>query len=104
MSSMEQFIYTLRATRLEMLSRGPDEQEASVLKEHVAYLQKLVEEGVAILFGRTQTSDETTFGIVVFEAESDSLATQIMERDPCIVSHVMTATLQPFRVAGMREA
>ena len=101
---MEQFVYTLRATRLEMLSQGPDEREARALKEHVEYLQKLVTEGSAILFGRTQTSDETTFGIVVFEAESNSLATQIMEQDPCILSRVMTATLQPFRVAGMRKA
>ena len=56
MSSKEsQYIYTLRPTRLKMLSDGPTADESKILQRHVAYLQRLAQANAILIAGRTQT-------------------------------------------------
>ena len=87
-----------------MLTEGPDDRETGILQAHVTFLDDLLASGEVVLFGRTQTADEKTFGIVVFETSDDSAANGIMNGDPCVEKGIMTATLYPFRVSGLREA
>jgi uncharacterized protein YciI len=101
MTEKKQYIYVLKVTRLEQLTEGPTEREQAVVAEHFAHLKKLTEEGVAILVGRTQNTDASTSGIVVFQAESEEAARELMESDPAVVNGVMSATLYPFRIALM---
>jgi uncharacterized protein YciI len=96
---MPQFLYRLQPTRLGMLTESPTDREASIVSEHFEYLQKLVAEGVVFMAGRTLNSDERTFGIVVFEAASESDAVALMENDPAVKLRVMKAELFPYRVA-----
>jgi uncharacterized protein YciI len=95
----QQFLYRLQVTRLEMLRGGPTPEEARVVGAHLNYLKKLAEEGVVVLAGRTQTTDETTFGIVILNAADEVAARAVMENDPAVKGSVMHATLFPFRVA-----
>lgn len=94
-----QYLYTLRPTRIAMLAEGPDEREARVVGEHFARLQRLCEAGVVLMAGRTLTTDERTFGIVVLVAESEAAARELMEQDPAVAGGVMSAELHPYRVA-----
>lgn len=96
---MLQFIYRIQPTRTDMLSTGSTDAEAKIVGEHFEYLKVLVDKGVVLLAGRTLTEDEHTFGIVVFEAESDAAAREIMNNDPAVIHGVMHAELWPFRVA-----
>jgi hypothetical protein len=48
-----------------------------------------------ILVGRTQTTDESTFGIAFFEADNEFAARAIMTNDPVVAGGVMTASLYP---------
>ena len=82
-----------------MLSEGPTDRESEVVGEHFAYLQRLVEEGTVLMAGRTLTTDEHAFGIVVFVAESESAALAVMQNDPAVQHHVMRGELFPYRVA-----
>jgi uncharacterized protein YciI len=82
-----------------ILAEGPTELETSIIGEHFKYLARLVEEGVVFMAGRTLTTDERTFGIVVFVAPSEAEARQLMEGDPAVQQGVMKAELFPFRVA-----
>jgi uncharacterized protein YciI len=100
---MEQFLYQLRPTRPAMLVEGLTEREESIVGEHFAYLQGLVSEGVVLMAGRTQTTGEDTFGIVVYRSESEKAARGIMEADPAVANGVMTARLYPFGVALWSE-
>jgi uncharacterized protein len=99
---MKQWIYVLKVTRLEMLTEGATPEEDRIVGQHFAYLQDLTEGGVVILMGRTQNNDETTFGIVIFEAEDEPTARSVMQSDPAVRNGVMTATLYPYRIALMR--
>ena len=96
---MPQFIYRIQPTRLDMLSAGLTEDEAQVVGEHFTYLEELTEQGIVLMAGRTLIPDEQAFGIVVFEAESEVVAKEIMVNDPAVVKGVMRAEIWPFRVA-----
>lgn len=96
---MPEYLYRLQATRPEMLSQGPTDREARLVGEHFAYLKRLAAEGRVLMAGRTLDDNERTFGIVVFVADSEPAAAQIVERDPAVGHGVMSAELFPFRIA-----
>lgn len=98
-----QFLYRLTLTRAALLTEGPSEDEQRILGEHFDYLQKLTEESVMILVGRTQTTGPETFGLAIFEAENETQARAVMEADPAIAQGLMRAELFPYQVALMRE-
>ena len=52
-----------------------------------------------MLAGRTQTTDEHTFGIVIFQAQNYNLAVKIMEEDPAVKHGVMSCRLYPYAIA-----
>ncbi len=99
---MQQWLYQIRPSRLEMVTDGPTSEEAEVISRHFAHLQELARNGVMILVGRTQNNDESTFGICIFEAEDESAARAIMESDPAVSAGVMRAVLYPYKIALMR--
>ena len=94
-----QFLYRLEPTRAEMLGIGPTDRESSVLSEHFNYLEQLVKEGKVHLAGRTLNPDERCFGVVIFYADSERAASELMANDPAVREGVMTAELFPFRIA-----
>jgi uncharacterized protein YciI len=100
---MKEYLYLLRPTRIEMITAGPTPQEADIVEQHSAYLENLAQRRVLILYGRTQNADETTFGIVVFVADSEEDARAIMENDPAVKQGVMRAELYPYRVVYSRK-
>ena len=63
------------------------------------YLKDLADKGTVLLAGRTQTSDESTFGLVIFEAGTEEEARGIMNQDPAVANGVMHSRLYPYRVA-----
>jgi uncharacterized protein YciI len=87
-----------------MVTRGPTDEEASVLSEHVNYLKALIDQGVVLVFGRTQNNDSSTFGIVIFRAESDDMARSIMNNDPAVKKGLMRAEIFPYKVYGLNTS
>ena len=82
-----------------MLSVGPTERESSALAGHFSYLEQLAKEGKVHLAGRTLNPDERCFGVVIFYADSERTAFELMKNDPAVREGVMTAELFPFRIA-----
>jgi uncharacterized protein YciI len=101
---MQQYLYRIQPTRAAMLTEGPTPEEQRIVGEHFAYLQGLVEQGVVILAGRTLNTDESSFGIVIFNADSDEGANGVAEDDPAVRQGVMRAAVFPYRVALINEA
>lgn len=99
---MPQYIIRLQPTRPEML-RASTPEEDQVVGAHFAYLQALTEKGTVLLAGRTLHEDETSFGLVILEAETDEKARQVMEGDPAITGGVFWGELFPYRVALASE-
>jgi len=99
--SMMQYLYKITATRLGMATEGPTDEEAAVMLQHFNYRKSLTDQGTVLLFGRTQNSDATTFGIAIFRAESEDKARSIMNNDSAVNGGVMRAELYPYKVAGL---
>jgi len=96
---MKQFLYRIQPTRPAMLRDGLTEQESAAVGAHFEYLQGLVTKGVVLMAGRTQTTDEHTFGIVIFVTASEAEAAIVVQNDPVVKQGVMKAELFPYQVA-----
>jgi len=96
---MPQYIYTLKPVRPNMLSEGLTEAEDAVIGTHFAYLSDLTAKGVVKLAGRTLTTGENSFGVMIFEAEDETAARSIMENDPAVKENVLRGELFPFSIA-----
>jgi len=82
-----------------MLTEGATPEERALVGQHFDRLERLKREGVVILAGRTLNSDPSSFGIVIFNADSEEAAGLIMNDDPAVSGGVFSAELFPYRVA-----
>ncbi len=103
MSDELQFLYTIQPNRPEMLTQGSTSDEERIISEHFDYLKGLNEQEILILAGRTQNTDPSSFGIVIFRAPSEAAAQQVVDNDPAVSQGVMRAELYPYRVALITE-
>lgn len=101
---MNQYIYTVQATRLAMLSDTATAVENVTLADHAAYIERLVTEGSGIFAGATDLKDSRHFGMVIFQAEDDDSAKAIMANDPAVKERVMRGCLYPFRLSLWNQA
>ena len=76
-----QFLYRIQPIRHDLLTGGSTEFESRIVSEHFSYLKQLTKDGVVILAGRTQNTDYSSFGIVLFNAETIEAAREIMLND-----------------------
>jgi uncharacterized protein YciI len=93
------FAYRIHPVRTDMLSAGPTEAEADTVRRHYEYLRTLTAAGTVVLAARTLTTDEASFGLVVFHAPDEAAARELMERDPALEEGVMRGELFPYRIA-----
>ena len=99
----QQYLYVLRvAPALHDQARWTQADNDAVSR-HFVRLAEAVKTGQVIFAGKTTEPLDTTFGLVVFEAESEAAARQFMESDPAVVAGVMSATLHPYALALQRK-
>lgn len=99
MTQPSTYLYKIQPVRPEMLTDGPTPEEEQAVSQHFDYLQRLTQAGVVFLAGRTLNTDPASFGVVIFTAETETEARQIMHTDPAVRQRVMRAELYPFRIA-----
>ncbi len=99
---MPQYLYKIQPSRLAMLIESTPEEDA-IVSEHFNYLKTLLAQGVLTLAGRTLNTDDTSFGIAIFEADDDDAARAIMLNDPAVQKGVMQAELFPYRIALLKS-
>lgn len=99
-----QFIYVLKLIPALITEENWTAKEEAIVERHFAKLQGLLEEGKLVLAGKTDGLDEKTFGIVIFEADSEEEAQLVMKNDPAIAEGIMKAELFPYRVALMKDS
>lgn len=99
----QQYLYVLRvAPALHDQARWTQADNDAVSR-HFTRLADGVKAGKVIFAGKTTEPLDTTFGLVVFEAENEAAARQFMESDPAVVAGVMSATLHPYALALQRK-
>ncbi len=86
-----------------MITVKPTPEEDAIIGEHFARLKALTARGVMLLAGRTQDNSPRTFGIVIFQADSQEQAVESMNSAPAVQQGIMRAQLFPFRIALVGE-
>lgn len=99
---MNQYIYTVQVTRLGMLT-NPTEEERDIAGQHLAYMSKLFDDGVAIFGGALAVRDSRHMGLVIFQAEDDEAAKAILHNDPAVKNRMMRGRWFPFRLSLWNE-
>ena len=102
-SQRQQYVYVLHLTPRMQDRSAWTAAEGEVVGQHFERLAKATKGGQVILAGRTTESLDKTFGLVIFEAESDEAARLFMTSDPAVVADIMTATLHPYSIALLRR-
>ena len=100
---MPEFLYKIQPIRPEMLSAGPTQQEGEIVGQHFQWLKDNSDAGIVLLAGRTTNTDPSSFGIVIFRAESEEAAREFASQDPAVVGGVFKSELFPYRVALLSE-
>ena len=95
---MNQYLYTVQASRIGMLDK-PTDEEQSIAQQHLAYMQNLVDTGVGIFGGATHVRDSRHLGLFIFQAEDDTKAREIIDNDPAVKNRIMRGCLFPYRIA-----
>ncbi len=99
----QQYVYVLRVAPALHDQAKWTQADNDAVSRHFARLSAATKAGQVIFAGKTSEPLETTFGLVVFEAESPEAARQFMEADPAVIAGVMTATLHPYALALQRQ-
>jgi uncharacterized protein YciI len=86
------------------LAKGWKKSESEVVSAHFQYLKSLVEEGAVLLAGRTTNTDNSSFGIIIFETGSETEAEDLVASDPAVKNRVFRAELFPFSLALLAES
>jgi uncharacterized protein len=99
----EQYVYVLQlAPRFQEEASWTDTENA-VAAQHFEHLAKAAKSGQVIIAGRTIEPLDKTFGLVIFEADSETAAREFMQSDPAVMAGLMVATLHPYEVALQRK-
>ena len=99
----EQYVYVLQVAPEYQEEMSWTATENAVVAQHFERLANAAKSGQVILAGRTTESLDKTFGLVIFEADSETAARDFMHSDPAVMAGLMNATLHPYAVALQRK-
>ncbi len=95
---MRDYIYILHLAPKYRSKESWTEKENAIIEQHSQRLAKQKERGVVKYVGKTDLPIENSgnFGLVVFEAEHDTMAELFMRSDAAVMKGIMTAECHPF--------
>ena len=99
----EQYVYVLQVAPQYQEEVSWTDTENAVVAQHFERLSNAARSGQVILAGRTVEPLDKTFGLVIFEADSETAAMEFMHSDPAVKAGLMVATLHPYAVALQRK-
>jgi uncharacterized protein YciI len=99
----EQYVYVLQVAPQYQEEASWTAAENAVVAQHFERLASAVKSGQVIIAGRTMEPLDKTFGLVIFEADSETAAQEFMRTDPAVMAGLMNATLHPYAVALQRK-
>ncbi|MFM1875699.1 MAG: hypothetical protein RL266_1436 [Bacteroidota bacterium] len=96
---MRDYIYILNLTPKYRDQASWGDKENKTLEDHASRLERQSKRGTVKYVGRTDLpiSSENNFGLVVFEAENDTMAELFAQADPAVMAGMMTVKCLPFK-------
>lgn len=70
---------------------------------HSEFVNRAVRHGRVMLVGQTETVPQDNFGMLVFEAENQAEADEILNSDPAIARGIMVGKAFPFKLLKVTD-
>lgn len=96
---MRDYIYVLNLVEKFRDESKWGDEENKALEAHSNRLERLSKKGTVKYVGRTDLpiSNSSNFGLVIFEAENDTMAELFAQADPAVMKGMMTVKCLPFK-------
>ncbi len=99
----KEFLYKVTLAKKYHDEKSWTDVDRQTVGAHFQRLKEANEAGKIILAGRTDETNDKTFGIVIFYANDEKEALEFMLGDPAVKAGIMEATLHPYRVALIKK-
>ena len=96
--SPKQFVLLMKATGPEFFAKTQDPDGKQMVEKHLKKLQALTQQGVCLFSGHTLVTNESGFGIIVVNAQSEAEAQKIIDDDDLVKAGLVRGTIFPFQV------
>jgi len=98
---MRDYIYILNLVPKFQNPESWNDKENKIIENHSNRLERQKKRGTVKYVGKTDlpVTNAKNFGLVVFEAENDTVAELFMQSDPAVMKKMMTAECFPFKHA-----
>tara|TARA_R110002072_G_scaffold128446_3_gene266115 strand:+ start:384 stop:683 length:300 start_codon:yes stop_codon:yes gene_type:complete len=98
---MRDYIYILNLVPKFQNPESWNDKENKIIENHSNRLERQKKRGIVKYVGKTDlpVTNAKNFGLVVFEAENDTVAELFMQSDPAVMKKMMTAECFPFKHA-----
>lgn len=96
---MRDYIYILNLIPKYRKKSNWGEKENEALEKHEERLERQSKRGTVKYVGKTDLplSNESNFGLVIFESENDAMAELFAQADPAVMAGLMTVKCLPFK-------
>lgn len=95
MTEITHYLVIIRPPRSNFAENMTSE-EAKIMEKHFKYLQSLHEEKLLLLAGPCV---DGAFGIIILNVKTLETAEELINKDPAVISNIMTPEIRPFRVS-----
>lgn len=102
-SKSKEFLYKVTLTDKYHKDENWTDKDQQIVGEHFQRLKKATEDGKVVLAGRTDETNDKTFGLVIFYAKDEAEAKEFMLGDPAVKAGIMSATLHPYSIALIKK-
>jgi uncharacterized protein YciI len=99
---MPHFLLRLDPVRPDLPATGPTQAEAEAIAAHLGYVQRLLEQGVLLMAGRSQVLEREAFALMLLQADTETQARALMQADPAVAQGVLSGDLHPFQITQWR--
>ncbi|HWP96979.1 MAG TPA: YciI family protein [Syntrophomonadaceae bacterium] len=72
------------------------EEESSIMKEHAAYWQDMLEKGVVVVYGPV-FDPSGVYGLGIIEAENENVVNTMLSNDPAVKSGLVRLEIYPMQ-------
>jgi uncharacterized protein YciI len=96
------FLIELMPVRGMVTVNAPTADEKTLLGQHAAYMQKLLDDQLLLVAGPSVT-DHDAIGIAIVQAPSADDARRILNNDPSVKGGVFKGEVRPFRLSFFRQ-
>lgn len=96
--SPKQFVLLMKATSADFFAKTQEPEGKQMVDKHLRKLQALTQQGVCLFSGHTLVTDESGFGIIVVNVQSEAEAQKIIDDDDLVKAGLVRGTIFPFQV------